>query len=422
MTVHFMKTLRTGAAAFALAIAAPVLVMPLSLSAYAQTQDVLLENIEAPGAKIAKVEIKGTNVTQEQAQQLFAGTLPADQMQALATTLVAASIAIDGVNLTPPEGGSITMDGIAIENIAAAEGTLGSLVIGKVGLTDVPSDGQKINGEITNVTLKGVAAKGLIEALNSGDISTIIGDPTKMPKFEQIAIGTSRFQGPVEGGVMDITLASAVVNVSNFIGNVGTNMDYSFQNMVIKPPAGSEQATQLKALGYDELDLSMSGKAAWDKDSKVYALSDMVIDWANGAKLTINANLGNVDEAAFMGDPQTTMMAMLSAGVTDAKISLENNGLAEKGFAFAGQMQGKDGAAMQAEAAGMAGAMLPMFLGQDEGAQKIIAAVNAFVTSPKNITVSAKAKSGMLTAQDFAAVATPADIFAKIDVEAAANE
>jgi hypothetical protein len=422
MTVNIMKTLRTGAAALTLAVATPALVLPMSISAYAQTQDVLLENIEAQGAKIAKIEFKGTNATQEQIQQLVAGSLPPDQMQQLATTLTAASIAIDGVSLTPPEGGNLLIDGVAIENIAAAEGTLGSLVIGKITLADIPSEGQKVNGEITGVTLKGVAAKGLIEALNSGDFTSMIGDPTKMPKFEQIAVGASTFSGPAEGGVITVKLASAVFNVSNFVGNIGTNMDYAIQNVVITPPEGSEQATQMKALGYDELDLSMSGKAAWDKDAKTYALSDMVIDWANGAKLTINANLGNIDEAFFMGDPQTAMMAMLSAGVSDAKISLENNGLAEKGFAFAGQMQGKDAAAMQQEAAGMAGAMLPVFLGQDEGAQKIITAVNAFLASPKNITVSAKAKNGMLTAQDFASVASPADIFAKIDVEAAANE
>jgi hypothetical protein len=84
-------------------------------------------------------------------------------------------------------------------------------------------------------------------------------------------------------------------------------------------------------------------------------------------------------------------------------------------------MQGKSADDLKTEVQTMAQLMLPSILGSDPGAQAVAKAAADFAANPQKITISAKAKSGMLTAQDFAGVASPADIFSKIDVEASAN-
>ncbi len=255
----------------------------------------------------------------------------------------------------------------------------------------------------------------------------MLQDPKKFPKFETFGLTSAGFTGPMEGvaapnNIISVNVGSASLNASNFVGNIATGGEYAINNVVVKFPEGSEPATQLKALGYDELDLSLSGKGSWNKDAKTYALEDLSFTVANGAKLSLGANLGNIDEAAFTGDPQTSMMAMLGAGVSDVSISLENSGLIEKGIALAAQQQGTDAAALTAQIQAMAGTMLPAILGAEPSAQALTKALADFAASPKSLSIKAKAKSGMLTAQDFGAIASPAEIFAKIDIEAAANQ
>jgi hypothetical protein len=422
MNFSFKKTLRAAAAGATIALAAPVLFAPMSVSAYAQTQDVMLENITSGPVTIAKIEIKGTNATQEQVQQLLAGTMPPADMQTFLKGLSAASISIPSIEVKPPEGGSLSISGFAVENLAAAEGKLGSVAIDNIAV-DGPAN-SPFKGKFTAMSLKGVDAADFIAAVESGGIESIASDPSKIPRFELLTMGASEMSGPIDGSdkPMDVKIGGVNLIQGDFVGKIPTRTEFAMNNIVFKFPEGSEQATQMKALGYDEMDLSMAGKGAWNKDAKTYALQDMTITMANGAKLTINANLGNIDETFFLGDPQTAMMAMLTAGVSDLSVSFANEGLVEKGLALAGQTQGKSAEQMQQEAQAMASAMLPTLLGTDPGAQTLVKAITDFVASPKNISVSAKAKSGMLTAQDFAAVATPADIFGKIDVTATANQ
>jgi ribosomal protein S11 len=427
MTSRMTKALRAGAAAFAIAVSAPILALPLSVSAYAQTQDVLLENINMGPVKIGKIEMKGTNATQDQIQSLVSGQMPPPDMQALLKGLTAESIAIEGVEIAPPEGGSMSVPGISVEELAVGEGKMGSLTVAGLTAKDIGTPTGKVNMQLGEFKVEGLEAPGLIEALENGSPEKLLEDPSKMPKFDSVSLGASEMSGPMEGAqapnnIINVKMAEASMTLGDFIGRVATKAEYAFKNVAVKFPEGSEPATQLKAIGYDEVDLSISGKGSWNKDAKTYSIEDMVFEMANGAKLSLSANLGNVDETFFAGDPQTSMMAMLSAGISDAEISLENNGLVEKGLAFAAQQQGKTAEQLQQEAQGMATVMLPAILGTEPGAQALAKALAEFAAAPKNITVSAKAKSGMLTAQDFAAVATPADVFTKIDLEATANK
>jgi hypothetical protein len=427
MTKRLIRSFRTAAAAVAIATALPALGMALSTSAYAQTQNVVVENFTAGGVTIGKIEIQGTNVSQDDVNKLLSGQMDSAAAQALAKTFTAQSISIDKLDFAAPDGGSFSMEGTAGSDVSA--GKVGSLTVGKVTFKDMAMEGGKANMAFEAFELKGLDAASLVEALETGkDPMTAIAEG-KMPKFERLAFGKTTIAAPAkdvpgapEGSVVDIAVGSMEINQTAFAGNVPTASDFAIKNVVVKLPEGSEPQTQLKAFGYDEVDVSLSGKGTWNKDSKEYDLNDLALQMANGATLTIDTKLGNVDEAFFSGDPNTSMMAMLGAGVTNATVSLTNEGLAEKALAFAGQMQGQDAEAMKQQAASVAQMMLPAVLGTDAGAQAIITAVSEFVNNPKNITISAKAKSGMLTAQDFAAVQQPADIFAKIDVEAKANQ
>jgi hypothetical protein len=429
MASRLMTTMRAGAAAFALVAAVPMIGLPLSPAAFAQSSDVLLENIAVGPIKIEKIEMTGTNATQEQVQALVTGQMPPAEAETFLKGLSAAGIEIPSVELAPPEGGSMTITGISIEELSAAEGKVASLTIGSLVAKDIPTPNGPVNVNLGETKITGVDAGAFLAELSKGmtDIEQVLSNPQNLPKFENISIAASDMSAPIDGAaapdnILSIKLGSANMTLSNFMGNIATDAEYAINNVVLAFPAGSEPGQQLKAIGYDQLDLSLSGKGAWNKDAKTYSIEGLKFVVADGAELTISTMLGNIDETFFTGDPQTSMMAMLSAGVSEATVSFVNNGLVEKGLAFAGQMQGKTGEQLQQEAQGMAQMMLPAILGTDPGAQALATALGEFAASPKNLTVTAKAKSGMLTAQDFASVAQPADVFAKIDVTATANQ
>jgi hypothetical protein len=70
----------------------------------------------------------------------------------------------------------------------------------------------------------------------------------------------------------------------------------------------------------------------------------------------------------------------------------------------------------------MTGQMAPLFLGGDPSSLKVAAETQKFIDSPKNLTVSIKAKNGALKAADFAGISDPAAFVGKLDIAAAANQ
>jgi hypothetical protein len=396
----------------------------LVLCAPAYAADVTLSDLtiqEGPSVvSIPSVVVTGTEASAEDIERLLRGQMDADTARAFLKDLEAESISIPTIAVTnDTEPGSVTMTGFEVSQLS--QGTAASISLGGVEMKDLPGDGgQPINGSIGAVTLENVDAAALILALEKGDLD--LEDPTWMPKVEKMTVGASRFTGPMEGGSADISLGGILIEQSDFIGQVATKASIAFNNLAIVFPPNSEPGMQLKAFGYDTLDLSLSSTGSWNKDAKTYAIEDLTVTMADGGVLALSANLGNVDEVFFSGDSQTRMMAMLGAGVSDAMVKFTNNGLVEKAFAFAGQMQGgMSGADMQAQAGAMATMMLPQVLGEGPAQAEIAAAVSKFLSAPKSITLTGKAKAGMLSAQDFAAMQTPADVFAKVDVTANAE-
>ncbi len=158
MTKRMLKGMRYGVAALSLALAAPALMLPMPMAAYAQSQDVLVENVELGPIKIGKIELTGTNATQEQVEQLVSGQMPPPDMQAFIKGLDAESITISDVAVAPPEGGSLEVGSVEIEGLSAASGKLDSLKISGVNAAEIPSPTGPVSISVEEASLTGVEA------------------------------------------------------------------------------------------------------------------------------------------------------------------------------------------------------------------------------------------------------------------------
>jgi hypothetical protein len=99
-----------------------------------------------------------------------------------------------------------------------------------------------------------------------------------------------------------------------------------------------------------------------------------------------------------------------------------NSGLFEKALALYARQQGATPDALRQQWSAMTGQMAPLFLGGDPSALKVAAEAQKFIASPKNLTISLKAKNGALKASDFMAISDPAAFVSKLDIAAAANQ
>ena len=436
---------RNFAAAILLAsTVAPVLVLggatlvsPASIgAAFALTQDVALDDIKVdfPAKKdgkgsmtIKSATFAGTNLSKEEVAKFFNLATTPEEARALAAKMTAAKVSIPEIAIAfeSMDGKDANKGALTLRNFEALkvdQGKSAKLSMGGGDILVKANDVDFVKGSIGAYEIADADFSGLLNGLKQGDLAGA------MVKYSKATFQGADFTvvdketpaGAPGGNLMHFKLGPGSATAS-FDGDLFRKTQGEVQSLLIEFPKASKAGQGLAAFGYEKLDIGFKVNMSYDPATKKIAVDDYTITGVNAGALTIKAQLGSIDPAAFTGDKDAKVKALMGGDISSVSLRFVNNGLAEKGLAFAGAMQKKSPDALKGELSAMAKGFLPNVLGPDAG-KKLGDAIAAFLASPKSLAIDVKAKGAPLKFGDLANVKGPQDVLPKLDIGAVANQ
>lgn len=305
------------------------------------------------------------------------------------------SIAMDGLDVTVEGDGTVQVGNITIKEmdfsgpIAAIEAA--PEAIDEAWFTD--------------------NARSLIPAFTGFSFSDVLVDvPDPESTGERISASI---------GAFDLTLGA-------YYNGIPTDLLTTASNIVIDLPENSadEQVKQLIDLGVTNIDAGFAIDASWNEADNTIAVDEVSITGANLATVALAGTITNATDALFSVDEDQALAAAMAVAISHLKLDVTDAGLADIILARVAADQGSDPATMRPVFAGLAeGTVVGLLAGAAE-AQKVGAALNAFVSGKaKYLTIEMTAKEepglGML---DFIAAETdPTSLIGKVTIDATAK-
>ncbi|WP_034492096.1 hypothetical protein [Afifella pfennigii] len=328
-------------------------------------------------------------------------------------------------------GGALAQDAASVADAFAAAMSRGGEVQvsvgsssgggGSVTLSDVtfaPQDGET-RTQFTEVALTGLAEAG--EAFTAEEI--VLSDGTMSGETSgeigEVVIAEASFprQGTAEGDELrvsyrrisgsDISLTPQersepmiipifAMDVDNIVDGVPQHSKGSAEGVVIPLsyfPAGEEITPA--ALGYDEMVFNVAWEGSRDPQTQDLSLSEVSLTLRDGGTLAVKGqlNVGGSDEAA--GDPFGGIGAM---SVSSFTLTYEDASLAGRVLEHYAKAQNMS----REEYANQLSAALPFmlsFLQNPEFQSEAAAAIGAFLTDPKSLTISVEPSDPVSGAQ-----------------------
>jgi hypothetical protein len=387
--------------------------------AFADDDDVSLDNIQVkaskPGEKtvIKHVDVKGSSLSEDEVKQLLSGDLSDADKSALALKFKADSMTITEVDSSDGKT-NVVVKKIVAEDIDA----------GKVGNLDI--DGADITAE---------EGGGHIGALHieSLDLAAAL-DQTKKSKslgaagVTALTLDSADFSVPDEqmpkdapGGRLIHVVVAPIAFAASYDGSFPTKTDLTFKGITFTPPAGSDEATQMKGFGVEKVEMNAHVASACDKSAKTCDISDLTFNFPNLGSLVLTGNLGNVPTELASTDSDALMGALMQETIGELHLKFANAGIYDKVVGFYAKSQNMDADMLKASLPAMT-AMVPQALGDPAAGKKLAGALQAFLKDPKSLTVSLKATGAPVPVSELASLANPADLFKKFSFDATANK
>ena len=365
---------------------------------------------------IKHAEFANTNLSKDEiVQMLTPDTSEADE-RALVEKLKADKISIPAIDITAKDGTKIHIHDLAASNVDG--GNVGKLEFG--GMEASGTD----NG--APVSVKSGALR--LEGLNLAEALKAIGAPADAAQKGRLShltwelldiVAPDKESGP--GKTIHVAFASIELR-GDYAGDALKQGSTKLTGLIIEPSPDSEFGKNLAELGYSRVELALVIGANYQADAKKFSLDELTIEGAKMGAFGLKANFGDIDPGLFGTDNDARMQALLGCSISSLEIKIVNSGLFEKALALYAKQQGATPDALKQQWSAMTGQMAPMFLGGDPSALKVTAEAQKFIATPKNLTISIKAKNGALKAADFMAISDPAAFASKLDIVAAANQ
>lgn len=300
------------------------------------------------------------------------------------------------VNPAVNAGGGIKADEITAENV---EGTSDGTIM-KIETIDV------LNPDVTTPPSKDTEGKGKFDSFTMSNISV-----------------TEKDKPPV-------TIANFGVETADYVGDYPHSVSLDVENIVVDPAVaddGGQTAAQLKALGYDKLDISVYGSGAWDQDAGTLSLDELSIEGADAGAITLAGTLGGIsaDVMKMIGQPNPSPELLGKITLSEATLTYEDNSLANRVL----DMQAKQMGQPKDAFVGQITAALPLMLSalQNPAFQdKLATAATAFLKDPKNLQITVQPDqpvplAGLMGAAQTAPQTLPdmlkADVQANVELE-----
>jgi hypothetical protein len=229
-----------------------------------------------------------------------------------------------------------------------------------------------------------------------------------------------------EGERIQASVGAFDLTLSDYLNGIPTDILTSGSNILIELPETSddEQLQQLIALGVTSIDAGFTVDASWNEADDTIAIDEVSITGANLATVKLAGTIANATEAIFGLDEDVALMAAMGVAISQLKLDVTDDGLSDIILASVAAEQGSDAATMRPVFAGLAeGTVVGLLAGAAE-AQKVGAAINAFVSGKAKyltIEMTAKEPPGLGMMDFMAAEDDPTVLIGKVTIDATAK-
>ncbi|WP_027998324.1 hypothetical protein [Sinorhizobium arboris] len=206
---------------------------------------------------------------------------------------------------------------------------------------------------------------------------------------------------------------------------IPTDIRIRYQDLTLPIPdhIRDEPFAQLRNLGFNEVVLSSNIEANWDEPNQTLVIRDISTSGKDIGGFSLSGLLGGVSGDFFSGDEAKTRAALFGLTAREAKLKIEDKGLAAKGIrAYAEQND-----MTEDQARGMltmtASVALQQFAAQQPRLQNVLDAASQFIAKPGTFTLTVKSKSANgVGALEFAVASqNPLLLLDRVDFEATAE-
>ncbi|MCA0422998.1 MAG: hypothetical protein LCH61_06690 [Proteobacteria bacterium] len=275
--------------------------------------------------------------------------------------------------------------------------------------------------------------KGMATLLEKPDFDSESLDPrSMMPRLGQVVIKGLDIDAPdpktpkgVKPERINLKLGQFLLNLGNQVNGIPTNAVISLDNLALKlPEHSSEEGIKfIKALGYNNVDLSAKIAARWDEPTREITISDVSVSGAGMGGVRLNGTIGGIGPDALSADKDTALVALMGATAKSVSLRIDNTGLAEKLLAYQGRQQSRKPEEIRKELATMAQMVIPMVLGSSDESRAVAGALSKFALRGKSLAIDVTAKqSGGIGLPEIATLSDPASALQLVNVKATATD
>ncbi len=345
-------------------------------------------------------------------------------------------------------------DGVTLKNLVVAKAAEGeepaiTLKIAEATFSDITEEGDGLyqvgSASFDNMTVD-VAGKDVSFTFSMPESSAegwYIHETGDNPTPQKAMLATSSLARKMSGGKATITSMGQTYTIdgleTSWDGDPNTGsgkFDMKVSNIAIPESALAmiDQGGMLKQLGYTSLnfDITTEGNTVAKGETMDYAFN-VGLTGRDIATISFGLSAGDIPLAVFSKlqeaqasgkepDFSAMMPQIQNISIAGAKVRLDDHSITKKILPMIAAMQGMDEKTLIASA----GPMLQMGLMQLQNeafAQQTVAAVNAYLSDPKSLTITAKPASP-IKVSDFMAMNpnAPGEAITKLGVSVTSND
>ena len=371
---------------------------------------------------VTGIEVVNTNLSREEVTRLLSAETPQDQIVAIALKMTADSLKIGGMSVLG-ESGKAMVGPILATGLDKGRFTQASLADFSVIFSekDAAASGTLVGRALE---LKRGNVASVLMALQSGhfESSSFQFGEIRWDGFDATFTDAETPADSPGGNQVRVRLRSLTA-VTDYAGDMPVSSKGEAAGFLFDPAPASELGKGLRAFGYERIEVGISAAGRYEPAGQRFVLQDYTIASPQAGRLSLAGEVSGVDVGALSsGDATRRGMALLGASVEGLRVGFVNDGLVEKSFAFAAAKQGRTPAALRSEVSAMAGQLLPLFLAGDPQSLPLAQSVQAFLTEPKNFTLTLKARGAPVPLARLGSIRDPMTFLALVNVTLAANQ
>ncbi len=337
-------------------------------------------------------------------------------------------------------------DAFGFEEMEATEITMRSLrdeaFEGRISRIAFTSEGASLGTRLENLSIETEAGSATIDSISSEGFSfqpmiesmrQFGADPAAeideaalrrmVPAFGTVTIAGLDAdiapEGP--GSEMGFSMGQMQITADAPHEGIPTNFRFAFDNVAFDVPAdsGVEGLEQVRALGYERIDVSGVFASQWNKATNEVVITEFSFSGEEMGSVALRGVLGNMTEAITNPDQDVAKAAVMNGTLKNVHLMIDDEGLAERLLERQAEEMGATPDALRMQFGMMATAMMPAMLGGSAQAQALAEAVGAFIAEPGELEVSAVSREQEgVPLKSLRAIGQPAGLLEQFEVSA----